>query len=158
MSEESTSQDLIKFIDDSRALLDRARAEAVRNDKDTDKQESDISKEFKQTFPGLAGSSSGRSLQQSRFNVVNHSRSRERRALMPYSRRGTSASYTPSTTWTHEFLCLNIVNEVCTPSSSDSQSLTRAGLGRKKIVFKDKFGDHTHIKTTLETYFPRYTY
>ena len=33
--------------------------------------------------------------------------------------------------------------------------LNSCGLGRKKIVFSDKNGDHKHIRETLESHFPK---
>ena len=42
-----------------------------------------------------------------------------------------------------------------TPRPDMLQSLQAAGLGKKKVVFKDKNGDFNHLRNTLEDYFPK---
>ena len=49
-------------------------------------------------------------------------------------------------TWKHDFICLASTNMEETPTSIHLQNLRRAGLGRKKIVFKNKNGDQNHIR------------
>ena len=56
-------------------------------------------------------------------------------------------------TWTHDFVCLASTNMEETPTSIQLENLRRTGLGWKKIVFKNKNGDHNHIRQTLESYF-----
>lgn len=43
---------------------------------------------------------------------------------------------------------------VRTPDCFSLLELNNAGLGRKKIVFQDKNGDHAHIRKTLEEQYP----
>ena len=59
-------------------------------------------------------------------------------------------------TWTHEFVCLSNPNASITVGPSILEKLSQAGLGRKKVVFKNKFGQHSHVKQTLEEVFPRF--
>ena len=47
------------------------------------------------------------------------------------------------------------VRNCFTPSGNELESLRKAGLSKKKVVFKNKHGDHHHLKETLESYFPR---
>lgn len=58
-------------------------------------------------------------------------------------------------TWTHEFLVLSSTTDDKTPTARMLQSLQAAGLGRRKIVFKDKHGDFSHLRSTLENAFPK---
>jgi len=52
-------------------------------------------------------------------------------------------------------VCLSEINVGQTPSAAGLDILRAAGLGRKKIVFRNKKGNHEHIRQTLESYFPR---
>ena len=47
-----------------------------------------------------------------------------------------------SGTWTHDFICFNKVKSEYTPNSSEILLLRTAGLERKKMVFKNKRGQH----------------
>ena len=57
-------------------------------------------------------------------------------------------------TWTKEFLVLSSPSDDKTPRADMLQSLQTAGLGKVKVVFKDNNGDFSHLKNTLEEYFP----
>ena len=57
-------------------------------------------------------------------------------------------------TWTKEFLVLSSPSDDKTPRADMLQSLQAAGLGKVKVVFKDNNGDFSHLKNTLEEYFP----
>ena len=58
-------------------------------------------------------------------------------------------------TWTKEFLVLSSPLDDKTPRVDMLQSLNAAGLGKMKVVFKDKNGDFNHLRSTLEDYFPK---
>ena len=58
-------------------------------------------------------------------------------------------------TWTHDFVLLSSTADNRTPTSQVMQQLQSAGLGRKKIVFKDKNGGFDHLRETLEKEFPK---
>ena len=116
--------------------------------------------EFKSCFPGLSKPISGRHLQ----TYFPSSASASRR-FNPYhtpspppssSRRGAHWSGKVANTWTHEFVCLSLTNASITPNSREVDLLQKAGLGKKKIIFKNKHGEHDHVKQTLEGYYPRY--
>ena len=57
-------------------------------------------------------------------------------------------------TWTKEFLVLSSPTDDKTPRAECLQALQAAGLGKKKVVFKDKYGNFDHLKSTLEEHFP----
>lgn len=58
-------------------------------------------------------------------------------------------------TWTKEFLVLSSPRDEKTPRAECLQALQAAGLGKKKVVFKDKNGNFDHLKSTLEEHFPK---
>ena len=58
-------------------------------------------------------------------------------------------------TWTHEFFLLSSPEVERTPSIQDVGGLVKAGLGKKKIVFKDKHGGFPHLRDTLEAEYPK---
>ena len=58
-------------------------------------------------------------------------------------------------TWTHDFAVLSSTTADRTPPPAVMQQLQNAGLGKKKIVFKDKNGGFNHLRETLETEFPK---
>ena len=43
------------------------------------------------------------------------------------------------------------VRNCFTPSGSGLESLRKADLGKRKVVFKNKHGDHHYLKETLES-------
>ena len=53
------------------------------------------------------------------------------------------------------YICLSRLDSKYTPVISLMDMLRRAGLGKKKIVFTNKYGDHENLKQTLEDCFPR---
>ena len=124
-------------------------------------------KDFRQSFPGLSSRTSGRSLQTHLRPSL--STARRNSAPSPYSRPplssrsssfNTNATKKPWSgkilnTWTHDFVCLSRLDSKYTPVISLMDMLRRAGLGKKKIVFTNKYGDHEHLKQTLEDCFPR---
>ena len=67
----------------------------------------------------------------------------------------SSPYFVPPTTWTHEFFLLNKTTDHCTPLRSQIDAMQRAGLGRRKVIFEDKRGDHVHVRETLDKYFPK---
>ena len=46
------------------------------------------------------------------------------------------------------------VRNCFTPSGSELESLRKAGLRKRKVVFKNIHGDHHYLKETLESYCP----
>lgn len=58
-------------------------------------------------------------------------------------------------TWTKEFLVLSSPRDDKMPRAECLQVLQAAGLGKKKVVFKDKNGNFDHLKSTLEEHFPK---
>lgn len=58
-------------------------------------------------------------------------------------------------TWTKEFLVLSSPRDDKMPRAECLQVLEAAGLGKKKVVFKDKNGNFDHLKSTLEEHFPK---
>ena len=126
--------------------------------------------DFRRAFLGLASRSSGRNIQTYLPTVRRRARQQRSRSFS-YSNRSPAApsgSFTfsgsasgsicssgSSGTWTHAFICLNKVKLEYTPSSSELSMLRTAGLGRNKVVFKNKRGQHNHVRETLEGYFPR---
>lgn len=111
-----------------------------------------INTDFRQAFPGLSGNSSGRHLQTYLPSNIHGKKSNTEQRYNPYQPK---RSFTPASTWTYDFVCLALVDMPCTPSNRELGILRAGGLGRKKVVFKNKYGDHLHIKQTLEGYFPR---
>ena len=73
-------------------------------------------------------------------------RKRNRNALQPVWIKDT---------WTHDFAVLSSTADDRTPPPGVMQQLQNAGLGKKKIVFKDKNGGFNHLRETLETEFPK---
>lgn len=55
-------------------------------------------------------------------------------------------------TWTKGFLVLSSKEN---PRVDMLRSLQAAGLGKVKVVFKDKNGDFSHLQNTLQEYFPK---
>jgi len=104
-----------------------------------------INTDFRQAFPGLSGNSSGRHLQTYLPSNKHGKKSNTEQRYNPYQPK---RSFTPANTWTHDFVCLALVDMPCTPSNRELGILRAGGLGRKKVV-------HLHIKQTLEGYFPR---
>ena len=159
-------KELQEFIESSMRLLQQARSRvssAVNDSKSTppDQQRSESSNtpveqqrvqqaslDFQKAFPGLSRPACRRQIQTylpvSRPGKTSTSTFRQRsRSFSPYV----------SNTWTHDFICLASTNVEETPTSVHLENLRRAGLGRKKIVFNNKNGDHNHIRQTLESYF-----
>eukprot|EP00794_Sanderia_malayensis_P001738 gene1738-1935_t len=80
----------------------------------------------------------------------------------PKGRRKRAAStrfpapyFVPPTTWTHEFFLLSKSSAHHTPERSQIDTMQKAGLGRCKVVFEDKRGNHAHVRATLEQYYPK---
>eukprot|EP00112_Aurelia_sp_Birch-Aquarium-sp1_P016877 Seg3860.1 transcript_id=Seg3860.1/GoldUCD/mRNA.D3Y31 product="hypothetical protein" protein_id=Seg3860.1/GoldUCD/D3Y31 len=71
------------------------------------------------------------------------------------SARLVAPYFVPPTTWTHEFFLLSRTTAHCTPERSQIHAMQKAGLGRSKVVFEDKRGDHAHVRATLEKYYPK---
>ena len=65
----------------------------------------------------------------------------------PYTR------YRPKETWTHTFICLSDIKDSIVPSREKKRLLKDGGLCEKKVVFNDKKGSFSHVKTTLEREF-----
>ena len=126
--------------------------------------------DFRSAFPGLASRSSGKNIRTYLPTVRRGARQQFSRSF-PYRNRSPAApsgAFTSlvsasgaicssgiSGTWAHDFICLNKVKSEYTPSSSQLLMLRTAGLGRKIVVFKNKRGQHQHVRETLEGYFPR---
>ena len=58
-------------------------------------------------------------------------------------------------TWTHDFCCLPSTDQTKTPSASQTEALKQAGLGKTKIVFKNKLASHSEVCNILEEHFPQ---
>eukprot|EP00794_Sanderia_malayensis_P013336 gene13336-14714_t len=58
-------------------------------------------------------------------------------------------------TWTHEFFLFSSPEVERTPGVQEIGALSRAGLGKKKIVFKYKRGGFPHLRNTLEEEYPK---
>lgn len=160
----------LKYIEDSFKLLEQARAAALNNTSSslpspanqTNSQqswsESDVNKEFRESFPGLSRRSSGKHLQ----TYLPSSGSGSRRSSNPYQCRSSNSKVVTSwsgkvaNTWTHDFVCLTECGKSWTPTVAQSTMLRKAGLGKKRIIFEDKYGHHDHVRKILEDNFPRY--
>ena len=90
--------------------------------------------EFRNCFPGLSKSSSGRHLQ----TYFPTSAARSSPSSASYGSSNWSGK--PANTWTHDFVCFDSTNSSLTPSSRELDFLRKAGLGRKKVIFKNKHG------------------
>ena len=161
-------KELQEFIESSMRLLEKARshvASAGIDSKSTplDQQRSESSNtlveqqrvqqaslDFQKAFPDLSRPACGRQIQ----------------TYLPVSRPGKTSTSTfrewscsssayVCNTWTQDFICLASANVEETPTSIHLENLRRVGLGRKKIVLKNKNGDHNHIRQILESYFCR---
>lgn len=75
--------------------------------------------------------------------------------LMPHHKPTKSAKNAKLCTWTHTFICLSEPVAQFTPESAELNMLNEAGLGKKRVVFRDKSGAHNHVKEVLEGYYPR---
>ena len=75
----------------------------------------------------------------------NRPRNRKRRQVMFYQ---------PKTTWTATFYLLPCKSHK-TPAAAEQQKHLLAGLGRRKIVFDNKEGDHDYLISVLEVEFPK---
>ena len=62
--------------------------------------------------------------------------------------------YQPLTTWTATFYLLPCKNQK-TSAATEQQKHLFAGLGRRKIVFDNKKGDHDYLISVLEVEFPK---
>ena len=72
------------------------------------------------------------------------------------SNRGLSSPYfIPQPTWIHDFFFLSKTTDCRTPEQSQIDAMQKAELGRRKITFQDKRGDHVHVRETLEKYYPK---
>ena len=159
---------LQEFIEGSKRLSEQARsrvASAVNDSKSTplDQQRSESSNtpleeqiveqaslDFQKAFPGLSCPACGRQIQT--YLPVSRAGKTSTSTFRPRSR---SSSPYVCNTWTDDFICLASTSVEETPTSIHLENLRRAGLGRKKIIFKNKNGDHNHIRQTLESYFCR---
>lgn len=63
--------------------------------------------------------------------------------------------YKVKETWTHEFCVLADKDQRQVPSTSMKQELREAGLGQRRIVFRNKKGDFKHIQEGLYNNFPK---
>ena len=72
----------------------------------------------------------------------------------PRKRQKTIPVIVVKETWTHDFFLLASPNAEKTPTLAESNALLQAGIGKKRIVFKDKQGSFAHIKETLVREFP----
>ena len=67
----------------------------------------------------------------------------------PYQR------FKPKDSWTHVFVCLSERDDSYVPQRVEKRALKEAGLGEKKVIFKNKSGQFEHVKGTLEDHFPK---
>ena len=58
-------------------------------------------------------------------------------------------------TWTHYFSCVTDKKQERTAAQHQSDLLIRAGLGRTKIIFKNKNASHSEVCAKLEETFPQ---
>ena len=80
---------------------------------------------------------------------------RERRRSSSSNTRLSSPYFIPQPTWTHEYFLLGKTTDCRTPERSKIDTMQKAGLGRHKITFQEKRGDHVHVRETLEKYYPK---
>ena len=73
----------------------------------------------------------------------------------PRKRQKTIQAIVIKETWTHDFFLLASPNTEKTPTLAETNALLQAGMGRKRVVFKDKQGSFAHIKDMLEREFPK---
>ena len=71
------------------------------------------------------------------------------------ARGTTSSTFTPANSWTQRCYCLASPNDTHTPDKDSDFTLTRAGLGLKKIKFTDKNGNHQHFINSICCEFPK---
>lgn len=57
-------------------------------------------------------------------------------------------------TWSHEFCCIPKRDQTTTPTAGQVEQLNKAGMGKKKIKFNDKYASHFEVVTILEDNFP----
>ena len=74
-------------------------------------------------------------------------------AFRPSSRTYPYQRYKPKVSWTHTFICLVDKDEKSVPSREEKRILKKAGLGEKKIIFTDKSGSFSHVRSIFETQF-----
>ena len=110
-------------------------------------------KDFRHSFPGLSNKTSGRHMQTFLPSTSTCGKSRENR-VSPYS-RSQKWSGKVLNTWTHDFVALAVCSTDLTPTAHELDVSTKAGLGKQRLVFKNKHGMHDHIRETLEGYFLR---
>ena len=73
----------------------------------------------------------------------------------PRKRQKTVIPYVIKETWTHDFFLLASPMAEKTPTLTECNALLQAGMGKKRIVFKDKQGSFDHVRETLEKEFPK---
>lgn len=67
----------------------------------------------------------------------------------------TPVNFKVPDTWTHDVCILGRCNESVTPDRSRSEALTRAGLGRVRLVFPNRKASHHDVQKFLESKFPK---
>eukprot|EP00111_Clytia_hemisphaerica_P014791 TCONS_00043606-protein len=100
--------------------------------------------EFRRQFPGLSKPKSGKEMQKKFLPK----RSKPYERFVPKKAK-------PASPWSHNFVCLAGTNSPTTPNAEDLTELNLAGLGKKRVVFTDKNGDHEHVRYILEEHYPK---
>ena len=90
------------------------------------------------------------------FNLIVHFR----KQFPQYGKNKTNAMkrqsvFIPKNTCTINICCLAMKESSTNPNSEQLINLSLAGLGKKRVVFSDKNGDHNFFQETLEKNFPK---
>ena len=100
---------------------------------------------FRQAFPALSGSN------------IKHKELREqfipRKSGLAKFKSG--CPFPIKETWTHEFCCVPFTFQTTTPSYEQLELLRNAGLGKKKLVFKNKDAGHDEVCKQLKMEYPQ---
>ena len=76
------------------------------------------------------------------------------RNSIPTKKRALKSYFVPKTTFTTNFCCITKRRSETTPSTSEMLYLNSVGLGKRRIVFEKKDGDHFYLIRVLEQQFP----
>ena len=94
-------------------------------------------------------------------NVSRPSVARAQNTLQPTAKKSRSTvGYTPvhfkiPDTWTHDILVLGRCNESVTPDMARHEALISAGLGKMRLVFRNRKAPHRELQEFLESMYPK---
>ncbi|XP_066910994.1 uncharacterized protein [Clytia hemisphaerica] len=107
-----------------------------------------------QTFPTNTSNSSNQDAESNFFSCFPAARGTPNPLRRKPKGSRTQPYFIPPSTWTHDFFLLASKHAEKSPDRLTVLELNNAGLGKKKVVFQDKKGDHSHIRKTLESHYP----